>query len=167
MNTKTFTITTPQSAEEIITKIGSVTVSDYSQTYKQHGTAYYGEVTHRNFDIKNMRYSPMSSAPNIQGEVQEQTNRTIVKLDIDIKSNYHLMRNMYYSTLLPIGILVLIACIFVLGDTEYWLQGYIFSGAFIACGFVVPLIEKISLAGMKKNEIKKISSIINGKIIST
>lgn len=166
MNTDLISIETPNALQEVIDKIRSITSPDISHAWKNPQCAYYGEVTQHSFNIKNVRYGPMSSAPNIKGEIQEQANRTIVKLDMDIKSNYTMLRNMYYSTLLPIGILVLLATLFVLGDTEYWLQGYIFSGAFIAFPFLVTWIEKSSLVNMRKKESKNLASRIGGRIVS-
>jgi hypothetical protein len=166
MNTQSISIETPNALQEVINIIRSITSPDISHAWKNPQSVYYGEVAQKDFDIKNVRYGPMSSAPNIRGEVQEQANGTIVKLDIDIKSHYTIVRTMYYSTMIPIGLLILMASIFVLGDTEYWLQGYIFSGAFIAFGFILAEIEKLSLINMKKKELKNFSSRIGGKILS-
>ncbi len=165
MNSKTITIETPLAPDELVSRMRAMTVTDFAKFHDSPLAVYYGEITSHAFDIKNVRYSPMSSAPNIQGEIQEGVNNTMIKVKIDIKEIYQITRSMYYSTLLPIGIIVLLLSILVLGGTEYQLQGFLFSGFFIACPFLFVAIIKAILISIKKKELKEFTSRINGHIV--
>ncbi|MCC6691614.1 MAG: hypothetical protein IT235_08790 [Bacteroidia bacterium] len=115
----------------------------------------------------NVNYGPMSSVPPIQGEIQEGINKTIINVKMNIEEKYKLTRTIYYSTLLPIGLIVLLLSFLVMGGTEYQLQGFIFSGSFIAGALLVVALTKSSLVGTRKKELADFASKINGKIIST
>ena len=166
MNSDTITIETPLAPGALVSKLNGLTITDISRLRNSPLAAYYGEISSYAFDIKNVRYGPMSSAPNIQGEIQGGINRTIVKVKIDIKSHYKIIRGMYYSTLIPIGIIVMLLSALVLGGTEYQLQGFLFSSTFIVCGFLFVAIMKSSLVNMKKKELKEFAARIDGRIIS-
>lgn len=166
MNSKIITIETPLTPKELTDKLRSMTITDFSQIHDSPHADYYGEISSYTFNIMNAHYGPMSSAPAIQGEIQEGVNKTIVKIKMDIQSHYKMTRNMYYTTLLPIGVIVLLLSFLVLGGTEYQLHGFIFSGSFIACAVLVAMLTKSSLISTKNRELKNFSSKISGKIIS-
>lgn len=166
MNSKITTIETPLTPKELIEKLRSMTITDFSQVHNSPHAAYYGEISSYIFDIKNVRYGPMNSVPSIKGEIQEGINNTIVNVKMDIESHYKLTRGMYYSTLLPIGLIVMLLSALVLGGTEYQVKGFIFSGSFIACAILVVVLTKLSLVSTKKREVQNFSLKIGGKIIS-
>lgn len=166
MNSKIISIETPLTPKELMEKLRSMTITDFSQLHNSSHAAYYGEITSYTFDIMNVYYGPMSSVPPIQGEIQEGVNKTIVNVKMDIQEHYKITRNMYYTTLFPIGIIVMLLSALVLGGTEYQLHGFIFSGSFIACAVLAVILTKSSLISTKKRELKNFASKIGGKIIS-
>lgn len=158
-------IETPLTHKEIVDKLRSMTITDFNQLYQSPGAAYYGEISSYTFDIMNVQYGPMSSVPSIQGEIQENEKRSIVKVKMDVKSHFTITRNMYYGTLFPIGIIILLLSLLVLGGTKYQIHGIIFSSSFIICAVLVVILTKTSLISTKRREIKNFASKINGKII--
>ncbi|NUM50684.1 MAG: hypothetical protein HUU48_06160 [Flavobacteriales bacterium] len=166
MNTEITTIETTLTPKELTEKLQSMTVTDFSQLQNPSPASYYGEITSYSFNIMNVRYGPMSSFPPIRGEIQEGVNKTIIKIKMDIEENYKISRTMYYTTLLPIGIIVMLLSFLVLGGTEYQLQGFIFSSSFIVCAILVVFLTKSSLVSTKKRELNNFATKINGKIIS-
>jgi len=66
---------------------------------------------------------------------------------------------------LPIGIIVMLLSYLVLGGTPYQTHGFIFSGIFIVCAFLVVMLTKISLLSMKKRELKNIACRVDGQIM--
>lgn len=166
MNSEIISIETSLTPKELIEKLRSITITDLARLHNSPHAAYYGEITSYTFDIKNVRYGPMSPMPAMQGEIREGVNNTIVNIKMDIQSHHKITRNMYYSTLLPMGIIVMLLSALVLGGTEYQLQGFLFSSSFIACAFLVVALSKASLINRKKKELMDFSAIIGGKIIS-
>lgn len=166
MNSKAIIIETPLTPKELTEKLRSITITDFSQIYNAPDACYYGAINSFTFDIMNVHYGPMSSVPAIQGEIQEGVNNTIVNVKMDIQSSYKITRNMYYTTLFPIGLIVLLLSALVLGGTEYQLHGYIFSSSFMACAILVVALTKSSLVSTKNRELKNFSSRIGGRIIS-
>lgn len=166
MKTETITIKTSLAPELLMKTLSAITITDIAKLNRSPHAVYYGELKENTFDIKNVRYGPMSSAPNIQGEIQEGEISTIVKVRIDINSHYKILRAMYYSTLIPIGIIILLLSILVLGGTGIQLQGYLFSCSFIVCAFIFVAIMKSSLINMKKKELKEFVSRVNGHIVT-
>lgn len=167
MDAETITIETSLAPDLLMKTLSAITITNIAKLHSTPHAVYYGELNQHTFDIKNVRYGPMSSAPNIQGEIQEGEISTIVKVRIDIKSHYMILRAMYYGTLIPIGIIVMLLSILVLGGTEIQLQGYLFSSSFIICAFLFVAIMKSSLVNMKKKELKEFVSRINGRIVAS
>ena len=165
MNNNTITIQTPLTPKEVVDKLKSITVTDFAQLLNEPPVSYYGEITFHSFNIKNIRYSPYSAVPLLKGEIQERGKETIVKLNMDIREYYLITRKMYYSTLLAIGIIIMLLSALFLGGTEYQLQGFLFSGLFIICALAVVALSKVLLTGIKKKEIKEFASTINGSIV--
>ncbi len=166
MNTKITTIETPLTPKELTERLHSMTVTDFSQLHNPSPAAYYGEITSYTFNIMNVRYGPMSSFPPINGEIKEGVNKTIVYIKMDIQEHYKMSRTMYYTTLLPIGLIIMLLSFLVLGGTEYQLHGFIFSSSFIVCAILVVFLTKSSLISTKKRELNNFAAKINGKIIS-
>ncbi len=166
MKSKLTNIETPLSPRELSDKLRTITITDFSQLHQLPNANYYGEITSYTFDIMDVHYGPMSSVPPIQGEIQEGVNNTIVSIKMDIQSHHKLTRNMCYSTLLPIGLIVMLLSALVLGGTEYQLHGFIFSVSLIICTILVEVLTKWSLINTKKREIKNFALRIGGKIIS-
>lgn len=166
MNSKIITIETPLTTKELTDKLRAMTITDFSQIHNSPHASYYGEITSYSFDIMNVRYGPMSSVPPIQGEIQEGMNKTNVNVKMDIQEHYKMSRAMYYTTLIPIGLIVMLLSFLVLGGTEYQLHGFLFSSSFIACAILAVALTKSSLISTKNRELKNFASKINGKIIS-
>lgn len=166
MNSKIITIETPLTPKELTDKLRSLTITDFTQFHNSPHADYYGEITSYTFDIMNVHYGPMSSVPPIQGEIQEGVNKSIVNVKIDIQSHYKLTRNIYYSTLFPIGLIVMLLSFLALGGTEYQITSFIFSGSFIGCAILIAVLTKSSLISTKKRELKNFTSRIGGKITS-
>lgn len=166
MNSKIITIETPLTPKELTEKLRSMTVTDFSLLYNSPHAVYYGEITSYSFNIMNVHFGPMSSFPPIQGEIQEGVNKTNVKIKMEIQEHFKIARTMYYTTLLPIGLIVMLLSFLVLGGTEYQLHGFLFSSSFILCAVLVVALTKSSLISTKKKELKNFASRINGKIIS-
>lgn len=166
MNSKLITIETPFTPQELVAKLKSITITDFDQLHQSSHAVYYGEIKSHSFDIKNVRYSPMSSIPSLEGEIQEGVNNTIVKLNFDIKERYVLTKKMYYTTLIPLGVIFMLLGVLVLGGTKYQTQGLISSSIFILSAFIVVAFIKASLVNAKKREIKEFVSRIDGRIIS-
>lgn len=165
MKTEIINIKTSLKYDELLTKLQSITVTDFSKFNESPLASYYGEITPNSFDLKNIRYSPMSSAPNIEGEIVTNASEVNVKINIDIKSHYQLIRKMYLTTLLPIGIVILLLSLLVLGGTKYQIHGIIFSSFFIIGAFLFVSIIKYVLISSKKREITEFINSIDGQII--
>ncbi len=161
------TVETPLTPDELEKKLHAITITDFSQLHNSSFATYYGEVKPYSFDIKNVRYGPMSHAPGIKGEVLGGVNHTTIKVKIDVEKTYKLIRNMYYSTLLPIGIIIMLLSLVTLGGTDFQIHGLLFSSAFIICAFLVVALEKSSLFNVRRRELKDFVSRIDGKIISS
>ena len=166
MNSKVITIETPLTPKELTEKLRSMTVTDFSLLYNSPHAAYYGEITSYTFNIMNVHFGPMSSFPPIQGEIQEGVKKTNVKIKMEIHEHFKIVRTMYYTTLLPIGLIVMLLSFLVLGGTEYQIHGFLFSSSFIICAILVVALTKSSLITTKKKELKNLASRIGGKIIS-
>lgn len=166
MDSKITIIETQLTRKELMDKLHSITITDFSQLNQSPDAAYYGEINSYTFDIMNVRYGPMSSVPSIQGEIQEEEKRSIVKVKMDIQSHFIITKNMYYKTLLPIGVIVFLLSLLVLGGSKYQIHGIIFSSSFIACAIFVVILTKSSLISTKRRELQHFASKIKGKIIS-
>lgn len=166
MNQEFLTFETQLTPKEIEEKLQSMTITDFSQLRSSPLANYYGEVSSHSFRIKNVRYSPVSPAPEIVGEIQGGVNQTVVKLKMDIEEYYKITRAMYYSTLIPIGIIVMLLSLLVLGGTDYQIHGFLFSSAFIICAFLAVALTKSSLLNMKKREFKELVSKMDGLLLS-
>lgn len=166
MNTKSIIIESPMSTNELAQKLNSMTVTEFSDFQNSPGALYYGEIKTNTFNIKNVRYGPMSSAPFLEGEISGDVTHSTVTLKIDIESHYTLLRKMYFTTLIPIGIIVMLLSVLVFAGTEYQVQGFVFASAFILCAFAFVGIMKAALINMKNQEVKKFTSTINGKVIN-
>lgn len=165
MNSKKINIETPLSPKDLTEKLRKITITDFTRLHNSPPAIYYGEVTSYTFNIQNVQFGPLSSVPAIRGEIQEGVNKTIVRVDMDIQSQYKITRNMYYSTLFPIGLIVLLLSVLVLGGTDFQVHGFIFSCSFMACAVLGAVLTKSSLISTKRREIKKFSVRIDGKII--
>lgn len=166
MESKTILVEAPFSPKEMVDKLKSITITDFDHIHNSPHAVYYGEIKSHSFQIKNVRYSPMSSIPSIEGDIQEGINHTLVKVKFDIKEHYTLTRNMYYATLIPLGIIFMLLSLLVLGGTDYQVQGLIASSVFIVVALSVVAFMKASLISVKKREIKDFISRIDGQIIS-
>lgn len=166
MNSKTITIDIPLTSKEVVDRLSSMTITDFASFHNSPNALYYGEIKSETFNIKNVQYGPMSSAPNIEGEIVENGNHSLVKINLDIESHYNLIRSMYFRTLIPIGLIIMLLSVLLLGGTEFQLQGIIFSSVFVVCAFLYAAIMKTSLIRMKKKEIKQFAAKVNGHIIS-
>lgn len=166
MNAKTISIETPYSPKDLVEKLRAITITDFDQLHNSTHAVYYGEIKSHSFDIKNVRYSPMSSIPSIEGDIEEGVNHSIVKIKFDIKERYAMTKKMYYATLIPLGIIFLLLGLLVFSGTEYQMQGIISSSVFIVCAFLIVAFVKMSLVNAKKREIKDFVSKIDGKIVS-
>lgn len=166
MNSKKISIETPYSPKELVEKLRAITITDFDHLHHSTHAVYYGDIKSHSFDIKNIRYSPMSSIPNIEGDIQEGINHSIVKITFNIEERYAMTKKMYYATLIPLGIIFLLLGLLVFSGTEYQMQGIISSSVFIISAFLIVAFVKMSLVSAKKKEIKDFVSRVNGRIIS-
>lgn len=166
MNTKITSIETSMTPDELENKLNLITVKDFADYQNFPKAQYYGEINDKAFNIKNVRYGPMSSVPFIEGEISGDSTHSVVHLKIDIESHSKMVQKMYYSTLIPIGIIVMLLSILVFAGTDYQLQGFIFAGAFIVCAFAFVAIMKASLSNMRNKEINKFISTVHGRDIT-
>ncbi|MBZ0328638.1 MAG: hypothetical protein K8F54_13605 [Altibacter sp.] len=167
MNSKAITTEVRLSLNELVSKLKDITVEDFDMVRQSPHAVYYGEITSHFFKVKHVRYSPLSESSNIDGEIIESLNdRTIIKLNMDIKEPYVLIRKMYYSTLIPIGLIVMLLSVLVMWGTEFQWQSLLLSSSFIIVAFLAVLLYRTTLVSMKKKELKDFISRIDGKIIS-
>jgi hypothetical protein len=167
MNSKEIIIEVPLALNELVSKLKEITVDDFNMVRQSPHVVYYGEITPHSFDIKHVRYGPMSHAPSMQGEMLEGVNnRTTVKLKMDIREPFELVRKMYYGTLMPIGVIVMLLSVLVMGGTEFQWQSLLLSSSFIVVAFLVVALERSLLINIKKNELKAFVSIVDGQLIS-
>ncbi|MCC6720645.1 MAG: hypothetical protein IT243_00455 [Bacteroidia bacterium] len=165
MESKVITIETQLTPKELIDKLHALTITDFAQLQNSPNAVYYGEITSYSFNLMNVFYGPMSSFPPLHGDIEEGINNTQVKVNMDIKEHYKVAKTMYYTTLVPIGLIVMLLSFLVLGGTEYQLHGFLFSCSFIACAVLIVALTKSSLINTKKKELKNFATLINGKII--
>lgn len=167
MNSKAITMETPQTPSELVSKLKELTVADFDMIRQSSDAIYYGDITSHSFNIRHVRYGPMSHAPYIKGEILEGVNsRTVVKVEMDIKEPYELVRKMYFSTLLPIGVIIMLLSVLVMWGTEFQWESLMLSSSFIVVAFIVVALEKSLLVSTKKKELKAFVSRIDGQIIS-
>lgn len=157
-------IRTALAPNEVVDKLRSITITDLSQLHGPAPVSYYGEIARDRFSIRNVRFGPHSAAPSINGQIQQGLEGTVVTVEMNIREYHELTRRMYYSTLLPLGALVLLLSIAVLGGTAYQVHGYIFSFAFVLCAVAAVALSKASLLGMRKREIKRLALTVNGRV---
>jgi len=167
MNSKAITIETPLAPSELVSKLKGITVEDFDMIRDSPDAVYYGDTTSHSFNIRHVRYGPMSHSPYIQGEIMEGVNNhTIVKVEMNIKEPYELVRKMYYGTLLPIGVIVMLLSLLVMWGTEFQWQSLLLSSSFVLVAFIVVALEKSLLVSTKKKELAAFMSRIDGQIIS-
>ena len=167
MKTEIVNIKTSLKQDELWTKLRSITVTDFSKINELPLAIYYGSLTPNSFDLKSVRYTPMSAAPSIEGEILNSDNDVNVKLKMDIQSNYRLIRKMCFATLLPIGIVILLLSLLFLGGTKFQLHGIIFSSFFILGALVYVSIIRFVLINTKKREQKEFIATIDGHVINS
>lgn len=165
MKSEIINIKTPLNHEELLTKLNSITVTDFSKSIEFPHAIYYGSLTPNSFHLKHVRYTPMSIAPSLEGEIISAMNEEIVKITIDIQSDYVLTRKMCFTTLFPIGTLVLLFSLLFLGDTKFQLHGFIFASFFIVGALTYVSTIRYVLIRAKKRELKEFMSNINGHIV--
>lgn len=165
MYTEFFLIRTAHSHNELMKKLQKIVVSDFDDLKNSPKAKYYGEFSDNSFDLRNKRFSPMSSAPNIEGEIIDEPNDTIVKIKIDIKTPFEMVRKTYYRTLLPIGVIIMLLSVLIMGGTEFQWQSLILSSSFVILAFLAVAIQKISLIRMKSHEIREFVEQIHGKVV--
>ena len=165
MNSEEITIEIPLAPKELLGKLKEVTVEDFDMIRDNPHANYYGEITSHSFSIKHVRYGPMSHAPFMQGDILEGvSDRSIVKLKMDIKEPFMLVRKMYYNTLLPVGVIVMLLSLMVMGGTQYQWHSLLLSSSFIVVAFLVVALEKAALISTKKKEIKAFISLMDGQL---
>ncbi|MBP9150647.1 MAG: hypothetical protein KBF73_00045 [Flavobacteriales bacterium] len=165
MNTEKIIVETDLSTTELVSKLRDVTITEFDHLHEFPNAKYCGEVTSHSFDLRHVRYSPMSSTPNIEGEIISGVNNTVLKLDMDIKSSYEFVRNTYYRTLLPIGGIVMLIALMVLWGTEFQWQGILLSSSFVVVAFAAVGLHRAALTSTKKKEINDFVEMINGRIV--
>lgn len=166
MNSKTITIETPLTPSELVSKLKGITVEDFDMIRNAPNAVYYGDITSHSFNIRHVRYGPMSHSPYILGEIMEGVNnRTVVKIAMDIKEPYELVRKMYLGTLVPIGIIIMLLSLLVMWGTEFQWHSLLLSSSFIVVALLVVVLEKSLLISTKKKELAVFVSRIDGQIM--
>lgn len=166
MDTKPIFIDIIHSPEEVMNKISTITITDPKNAHSSPQAAYSGRISCRDFEIKDVKLSPHSAAPSLKGEVYQHNQNSRIKLDIDIKTHYLIIRDMFCSTMIPIGLIVMTLSIYVLKDSGFLAQGIIFSSVFIVLPLVVAAITKLTLIKNKRKETENFLKQVNGKIVS-
>lgn len=164
MDSPVIKIETPLTPSELMDKLSRITITEISQIRNSPYACYYGELKPYSFDIKNVRFSPVNTFPNIIGIIEEGINSTTINIKLDIYEQYQITRYMYYSTLLPIGLIVMLLSFLVLGGTEYQIHGFVFSGIYILLTFLSSMLTKSYLVKSKKKELKTLTDQLNGKL---
>lgn len=165
MKTEIINIKTPLNHKELLTRLNTITVTDFSKIIESPLAIYYGDLSPNAFHLKHVRYIPMSIAPSLEGEIIHAINGEIVKIKIDIQSHYRLIRKMCFTTLLPIGTIILLVSLLLLGDTKFQLHGFIFAALFIVGALVYVSTIKYVLIRIKKRDLKEFISNIDGHIM--
>ena len=162
MKTEIIKIKTPLNHKELLARLKAITVPDYSKIIDSPLAIYYGDITTNSFHLKHVRYIPMSIAPSLEGEIIHTFHEEIVKIKIDIQSHYRLIRKMCFTTLLPMGAIILLVSFLFLGGTKFQLHGYIFATMFIVGALVYVSIIKYVLIRTKKRDLTEFMSYIDG-----
>lgn len=165
MNGNPTIIETELSPQELMEKLRSMTITEFSQIRKSPAAVYYGAVTSYTFDIRNVNYGPMSPFPGIQGDIQEGVNKTVINVKMCIVEQYLMAKKLYYGSLFPIGIITFLLSMVVLGGTEYQMHGFIFSSALTLCPVMAVMFTKRSLMRAKLRELQSFTERIGGSII--
>lgn len=167
MNSQAINIEVNLTSQEVESKLRAMSVEDFDKARQSPDAVYWGDITSHSFKIRHVRYSPLSESSDIKGEIVESlNNRTIIKLDMDIKEPFVLIRKMYYGTLIPIGVIIMLLSILVMWGTEFQWQSLLLSSSFIVVAFIAVMLYKTSLSSMKKRELKDFISRIDGHVIS-
>ncbi|KAA3645605.1 MAG: hypothetical protein DWP98_11240 [Bacteroidetes bacterium] len=166
MNSEAIKIEAPYTLNELVSKLKAMSVEDFDMIRNSPQADYYGDITSHSFNIKHVRYGPMSYAPSIQGDIIEGVNnRTIIKLKMEIREPFELVRKMYYGTLLPIGAIVMLLSLLVMGGTEFQWQSLILSSSFIIIAFLAVALQRKTLMSIKRKELKTFVAKIEGHLI--
>jgi len=166
MTTKIINIETALSQSEVTERLKSMTITDFAQIHRALPVTYYGEIGADHFALLNVKYGPMSSMPPIKGEIVDGMKHTIVRVGMDVEEQYRIARKMYYSTLIPIGLIVLLLSALVLAGTAFQIHGIVFSATFILCAILVAILTRTSLYSARKKEIREFAGRIDGKIVA-
>jgi hypothetical protein len=166
MESKKITIQTPLSPSELTGRLKSVSITDFDHLHDAPEAVYYGDIKSHSFDLKNVRYSPMSSIPSLKGDIVEGANMTVVKVDFDMAEQFNLSRKMYYATLMPLGVVFMLLTVAVMGGTEYQMEGILASLAFIMSSFVAVWLTRVSLLSARSREVKKLLTVIDGSLVA-
>jgi hypothetical protein len=167
MKTKSVNVETQLTPDELIQALKNISITDFAQVHSSQNALYYGEISDYSFDLKNVKYSPMSSVPSLKGEIIEGVNHCILKLEFDIQSAFQLSRTMYLSTLLPIGVILILISALVLAGTDMQWHGILFSSSFIVVALLAVVFEKSLLVSIKRKELNTFLEQIKGKIIES
>lgn len=167
MNSKTVTLEVPLALNELVGKLKEISVEDFDMIRDTPQAVYYGEVTSHSFNIKHVRYGPMSHAPSLEGDITEGVNnKTIVKVKMDIKESYLMVRKTYYGVLLPIGVILMLLSLLIMGGTDLQWQSLFLSSSFIIVAILVVNLQKAALISIKKKEFNAFISILDSQVVA-
>lgn len=151
------------SVSDLINKLNQVTTEEFDVAKKNKACHYYGKITNKMFDIRNVKYSLYSTCPSIQGEIEEiADDKAILNINIDIDEH-----NNYMNTILTLAILVIgvSATLFSLSSEVDKITMLSIFGVMMMFVFLYVMMMKIILKSTRKNELKKFLEITESKLI--
>lgn len=165
MNTPFTTIETRHTPVELISRIKEMTVPDFESVPGSPHAHYYGEVGSYSFDIKHVRYGPMSAVPSIVGDIREGVNGSVIKLEFDIEEHYTMTKRMYGATLIPLSLIFILLSVLMHWGTEYQWQSLTASGSFLAMSLLIIWFAKVSLKSIRKKELGEFIEAVDGHVM--
>lgn len=159
---KTFQAQSKLSVSELYNKLNQVIAEDFDDTKSSRKYQYYGKINGKNFDICNIKYGPYSTAPYVEGVLEDKAEGgTLItfKIDIDEQKNY-------VNTIITLAIFVV-----GIGATLFTIMGQgdkLMIITLAAVMIIFPLLYaafvKMLLKSTQKDELKKILSITESKL---
>lgn len=152
--TQILTIQTQYTAQQLLTKLSSITALEFHDAVNSPAYKYYGTVSGNEFDIRNKKYGPYSTGPGIKGTIGEMENNITVIIKTDTDEQMSIIKKMSYPYFIFLGLFI--------AATGAALQEIrlvtLAVGAFmIFFPFLQAAVIKRMLKSMQKDEVKQFS----------
>ncbi|MBX2959891.1 MAG: hypothetical protein KF732_08020 [Flavobacteriales bacterium] len=148
---------------ELLNRLYQVTAEEFETAKKSCAIQYYGCIEDKAFDIRNVKYSPYSTGPSIQGEIEEIAGgKTMLNINIDIDEH-----NSYTNTILTLTILVIgvLATLFSLSSEVDKITMLSIFGVMMIFALLYVIMIKLILKSTRKSELRKFLEITKSKLI--